>query len=54
MWYSFVENTIHLCIERNIQPNVTAGISSYNVNNLFKIRLHMHIITYRSGHSVKL
>ena len=33
MWYSFVENTIHLCIDRNIQPNVTAGISNYNVNN---------------------
>ena len=31
--YSFVENTIHLCIDRNIQPNVTAGISNYNVNN---------------------
>ena len=28
MWYSFVENTIHLCIDRNIQPNVTAGISN--------------------------
>ena len=33
MWYSFVENIIHLCIDRNIQPNVTAGISNYNVNN---------------------
>ena len=25
---------IHLCIDRNIQPNVTAGICNYNVNNL--------------------
>ena len=24
---------IHLCIDRNIQPNVTAGISIYNVNS---------------------
>ena len=24
--HMFAENTIHLCIDRNIQPNVTAGI----------------------------
>ena len=24
---------IHLCIDRNIQPNVTTGICNYNVNN---------------------
>ena len=35
---------LHLCIDRNIQPNVTAGICNYNVNN-FKIILRMHIIT---------